>query len=85
MSEVRVGARSYVGWAAAEPSGPERVEWHMTYEVHERERVLARDEVRYTWWTLTEDALRAETAPHRLRVLPHGPAGAGLYRVLPQD
>jgi hypothetical protein len=43
-----------------------------------------RDEVRYTWWTLTEDALRAETAPHRLRVLPHGPAGAGLYRVLPE-
>jgi hypothetical protein len=85
MGEVRVGARSYVGWAAAEPSGPEQVAWHMTYEVHERERVLARDEVRYTWWTLTDDALRAETAPHRLRVLPHGPAESGLYKVLPED
>jgi hypothetical protein len=84
MGEVRVGGRSYVGWAAAEPTGPERVDWHMTYEVHENGRVLARDDVHYDWWTLTEDALRAETSPHRLRVLPHGPSEAGLYKILPK-
>ncbi|WP_017573637.1 class I SAM-dependent methyltransferase [Nocardiopsis halotolerans] len=84
MSEVGLGERSYVGWAAAEPSGPEQVNWHMTYEVHEGDRVLSRDDVHYDWWTVTEDALRAETSPHRLRVLPHGPAEAGLYKLLPE-
>ncbi|WP_433697325.1 class I SAM-dependent methyltransferase [Nocardiopsis sp. CA-288880] len=84
MSEVRLGDRSYVGWAAAEPSGPERVNWHMTYEVHGGGRVIASDDVRYDWWTITEDALRAETSPHGLRAVPHGPTGAGLYKLLPE-
>lgn len=85
MSEVRVGERVYVGWAGAEPDGPERVAWHMTYEVHEGERLISRDEVRYRWWTVSESALHAETAPHGLRVVPHGPDGAGLYKVVREE
>ncbi|PDP88555.1 SAM-dependent methyltransferase [Glycomyces fuscus] len=84
MSEVRVGERVYTGWAEAEPAGAERITWHMTYEVRQGERLVSRDEVSYDWWTLSEEGLRAETAPHGLGVLPHGPAEAGLFRVVPQ-
>ncbi|MFV2198411.1 class I SAM-dependent methyltransferase [Nocardiopsis sp. LOL_012] len=82
MGETTVGGRTYAGWAAAEPSGPERVDWHMTYEIREGDRTIASDDVHYDWWTLTGEALAAEAAPHGLRVLPHGPAEAGLYKLL---
>ncbi|GAB3466548.1 hypothetical protein GCM10027570_55960 [Streptomonospora sediminis] len=81
MSDVRVGERTYTGWAAAEPAGPDRITWQMTYEVHHGERLVSRDEVHYDWWTLSEQVLRAETAPHGLHVAAHGPAEAGLFTV----
>ncbi|MFY7066966.1 class I SAM-dependent methyltransferase [Nocardiopsis changdeensis] len=84
MSEVRVGERAYVGWARAEPAGPERLTWHMTYQTRHGDRVLSSDEVHYDWWTVSETALRAETAPHGLTATPHGPAEAGLYKILRQ-
>ncbi|MDT0329430.1 class I SAM-dependent methyltransferase [Nocardiopsis lambiniae] len=82
MSEIHVGDRTYLGWAAAEPAGDERLSWHMTYETREGDRVVSTDDVHYDWWTVSEDSLRAETAPHRLTVVPHGPAEAGLYKIL---
>ncbi|WP_017589688.1 class I SAM-dependent methyltransferase [Nocardiopsis ganjiahuensis] len=85
MSELRIGERSYTGWAGAEPAGTEQVSWHMTYEVHEGDRLISRDEVSYAWWTVSEKALRAEAAPHGLLVVPHGPAAAGLFKVLREE
>jgi hypothetical protein len=85
MSELRIGKRSYVGWAGAEPAGAEQVSWHMTYEVHEDDRLVSRDEVHYAWWTVSEQALRAEAAPHGLSVVPHGPPGAGLFKILREE
>ncbi|GAA1088937.1 class I SAM-dependent methyltransferase [Nocardiopsis metallicus] len=85
MSELRVGERSYVGWAGAEPAGTEQLSWHMTYEVHEGDRLISRDEVHYDWWTVNEQALRAEAAPHGLSVVPHGPPEAGLFKVLREE
>ncbi|WP_306368705.1 trans-aconitate 2-methyltransferase [Nocardiopsis sp. CC223A] len=82
MSEVTVGGRTYVGWAGAEPAGPERLTWHMTYQTCEGDRVLSSDEVHYDWWTVSEAGLRAETAPHGLTVVPHGPAEADLYKII---
>lgn len=82
MTELRVGERSYVGWAGAVPVGTEQLSWHMTYEVHEGDRLVSRDDVHYAWWTVTEEALRAEAAPHGLSVVPHGPPEAGLFKLL---
>ncbi|MFD6096413.1 class I SAM-dependent methyltransferase [Nocardiopsis flavescens] len=81
MGEVPVGGRTYTGWARAEAAGPELLTWHMTYETRAGDRVLSSDEVRYDWWTVSEAALRAETAPYGLAVAPHGPAEAGLYTI----
>ncbi|MFL1427023.1 MULTISPECIES: class I SAM-dependent methyltransferase [unclassified Nocardiopsis] len=85
MTEIALGERTYVGWAAAEPAGPERLTWHMTYETREGDRVVSSDDVHYDWWTVSEAGLRAETAPHGLRVVPHGPAEAGLYKILREN
>lgn len=82
MAELHIGGRSYVGWAEAEPVGTEEISWHMTYEVHEGDRIVGRDEIHYVWWTLSEGALRAEATPHGLLVVPHGPAEMGLFKVL---
>ena len=82
MAELHIGKRSYVGRAGAEPTGPEQISWLMTYEVHEDDRLISRDDVRHTWWTISEQALRAETAPHGLRVVPHGPPEAELFKLL---
>ncbi|MFD3683939.1 class I SAM-dependent methyltransferase [Nocardiopsis sp. NPDC058631] len=81
MSDIRLGERTYSGWAQAEPDGPERVTWQMAYEVREGDRLVSRSEVRYPWWTVSESSLRAETEPHGLGVTPQGPEDAGLYRI----
>ncbi|MFC3518166.1 class I SAM-dependent methyltransferase [Streptomonospora nanhaiensis] len=81
MSRVEVGSRTYLGWAEAEPAGGDRITWHMTYEVHEGDRLVSRDEVHYDWWTLTARRLAAETAAHGLTTQPHGPTEAGLFTV----
>ena len=81
MGDIRPGKRTYSGWARAEPDGPERVTWQMTYEVREGDRLVSRSEVRYPWWTVSESSLRAETEPHGLGVTPQGPGDAGLYRI----
>ncbi|QBI54861.1 class I SAM-dependent methyltransferase [Streptomonospora litoralis] len=83
MTDLRIGLRTYTGWAEASPAGPDRITWRMTYEVHEGERLIGRDEVAYTWWTLTGDGLRSEAGRHGLAVAPHGPADAGLFLVGP--
>lgn len=85
MTELSIGKRIYAGWAEAEPTGTEQVSWHMTYEVHEDDRLVSRDEVHYAWWTVSEQTLRTETAPHGLRVVPHGPPEAGLFKLLREE
>ncbi|MGI5121663.1 class I SAM-dependent methyltransferase [Marinactinospora thermotolerans] len=79
MGEARVGRGRCVGWAAAEPSGPESVTWYMEYEVHDGLGGVRTSRTDYTWWTLDEAGLRAETARHGLAVSAFGPAGAGLF------
>lgn len=82
MAELRIGERHYIGWAEAEPVGTERITWRMTYQIHEGDRLVSRDEIHYAWWTLSEQALRTEATPHGLLVIPHGPAEAGLFKIL---
>ncbi|WP_067599070.1 class I SAM-dependent methyltransferase [Nocardiopsis listeri] len=85
MAELHIGGRHYVGWAEAEPIGTEQLSWNMTYEVYEGDRLISRDEIHYAWWTLSEQALHAEATPHGLLVVPHGPAEAGLFKVLREE
>ncbi|SOD62777.1 Methyltransferase domain-containing protein [Streptomyces zhaozhouensis] len=59
---VRVGTYDYRGWSEAEPAGDQRVLWHMTYETLHQGRVVARVEVEYDWWVVTDEELRAEWA-----------------------
>lgn len=84
MSEVHVGRRSYVGWAAAEPAGPDRITWHMTYEVYEGTARVSHVDVDYDWWVLDEQGLRSEAAAHGLTVHAHGPPDAGFFLLSPE-
>ncbi|RMI46701.1 class I SAM-dependent methyltransferase [Streptomyces triticirhizae] len=59
---VRVGTYEYRGWSEAEPAGDQRLVWHMTYETLQQGRVLARVEVDYDWWVVTDEELHAEWA-----------------------
>ncbi|ONK09542.1 class I SAM-dependent methyltransferase [Streptomyces sp. MP131-18] len=59
---VRVGAYDYRGWSEAEPAGDQSVVWHMAYETLHQGRVVARVDVDYDWWVVTDEELRAEWA-----------------------
>jgi SAM-dependent methyltransferase len=79
MGEARIGRNRYAGHAEARADGPDRITWHMTYEVRGEDGAAPPVEVAYPWWTLTPDALRDEAAAHGLEARPTGPAEAGLF------
>lgn len=62
MAEVRVGALTYVGVAAAEPSGESAIRWDMTYRVEGEEGVLTEFTASDEWAVATPEALAQELA-----------------------
>ncbi|WP_043618115.1 class I SAM-dependent methyltransferase [Nonomuraea candida] len=81
FGELRVGHRRYEGWGRAEPAGPGRITWHMTYRTLADGAPAEQAEVSYAWWVLDRDRLRAEVAEHGLRASPTGPGELGLWLV----
>ncbi|TYB57287.1 class I SAM-dependent methyltransferase [Nonomuraea sp. PA05] len=80
-ADVRLGRRRYEGWARAEPTGSDRVTWHMTYRTHHDDRLVGEVTATYDWWVLDEPQLKAELAGHGLSPTPTGPAELGMYLI----
>ncbi|MEV5892483.1 class I SAM-dependent methyltransferase [Nonomuraea fuscirosea] len=80
-ADVRLGRRRYEGWARAEPAGPGRVTWHMTYRTHHDDRRVGEVTASYHWWVLGERQLTAELARHGLKPVRTGPAELGMYLI----
>lgn len=83
MADIPFGANRYEGWAAAEPAAEDRLTWTMTYAVSGPHLPRREITVNYDWWTLTPEALTAETAGHGLACTPHGPEDAGFFVLRP--
>ncbi|PZG21021.1 class I SAM-dependent methyltransferase [Nonomuraea aridisoli] len=81
FSELRIGRRRYEGWGRAEPAGPERITWHMTYRAFQDGEPAEEVEVEYAWWILGPDRFKAELAEHDLHVTPTGPTDLGLWSI----
>jgi hypothetical protein len=62
MAEVRVGGLTYVGVAAAEPSGEDSITWNMTYRVEREKNVITEFTASDEWAVMTPAALAAEVA-----------------------
>nr|WP_260408635.1 class I SAM-dependent methyltransferase [Planomonospora venezuelensis] len=77
--EVRIGRRVYEGWGRAEPAGPDRLTWHMTYRTHQDGKPVGEVGVSYDWWLLTEERLVGELEVYGLVPSRTGPAEAGMY------
>lgn len=79
FSELHVGRRRYEGWGRAEPAGPDRLAWRMTYRAFQDGEPAEEVEVEYAWWVLDPDRLKAELAEHGLHAAPTGPIELGLW------
>jgi SAM-dependent methyltransferase len=66
LADVRVGRRRYEGWGRAEPAGPGRITWHMTYRTYHDDRLADELRVAYDWWVLGEQQLKVELDGHGL-------------------
>lgn len=62
MAEVRVGGLTYVGVAAAEPSGENAITWNMTYRVERDGDVLTELTASDEWAVTSPGVLAAEVA-----------------------
>jgi hypothetical protein len=80
-AEVQVGRRAYEGWGRAEPAGPDRLTWHMTYRTYQDGRLVAELAVSYDWWLLGQERLRAEVDELGLSLDNIGPANLGMYAI----
>ncbi|GAA2691556.1 methyltransferase domain-containing protein [Nonomuraea recticatena] len=78
-AEVRVGRRTYEGWGRAEPAGPDRLTWHMTYRTYQDGELVGELETSYAWWVLTEEQLKAELGEHGLEPARTGPVELGMH------
>jgi hypothetical protein len=79
MADVRIGRRRYAGWGRAEPVGPDRLTWHMTYRTYHDEELVRELKVSYVWWVFTERRLSEELAKRDLKLDRTGPAELGMY------
>ncbi|WP_346101977.1 class I SAM-dependent methyltransferase [Nonomuraea maheshkhaliensis] len=80
-ADLRLGRRRYEGWARAEPAGPDRVTWHMTYRTHHDDQLVGEVTAAYDWWVLDERQLTAELARYDLKPVRTGPAELGMYLI----
>ncbi|MEV2271951.1 class I SAM-dependent methyltransferase [Nonomuraea africana] len=80
-ADVRLGRRRYEGWGRAEPAGPDRITWHMTYRTYHDDRLTDEVTASYDWWVLNEQQLTAELAGHDLKPARTGPAELGMYLI----
>jgi len=57
---VTVGRLRYEGRGRAEPIGPDRLRWTMTYRTLDGDTEIARAIAEYDWWTVSAATLAAE-------------------------
>ncbi|MGP3955753.1 class I SAM-dependent methyltransferase [Nonomuraea sp. 3N208] len=81
FADVRLGRRRYEGWGRAEPVGPDRIAWHMTYRTYHDDRLVGELETTYDWCVLDEERLEKELDEHGLVLSRTGPAELGMYRI----
>lgn len=62
VTTVALGASRLEGWMQAEPAGPDRLSWTMTYRVARGEEPLEEQVVRFDWHTAAPDTVIAEAA-----------------------
>ncbi|RVX41386.1 methyltransferase family protein [Nonomuraea polychroma] len=79
FADVRLGRRRYEGRGRAEPTGPDRLTWHMTYRTYHDDRLVDELEVDYDWWVLDGQRLKEEVNEHGLVVSRTGPEELGMY------
>lgn len=79
FADVRIGRRRYEGWGHAEPAGPDRITWHMTYRTYHDDRLVGELETTYGWWVLDEQRLKEELGEHGLVPSRTGPVELGMY------
>jgi SAM-dependent methyltransferase len=79
FADMRIGRRRYEGWGRAEPAGPDRITWHMTYRTYQDDRLTGVLEARYDWWVLDERRLKEELGRHGLVHRRTGPDELGMY------
>jgi SAM-dependent methyltransferase len=77
FADVRLGRRRYEGWGRAEPAGPDRLTWRMTYRTYHDDRLAGEVEVDYAWWVLDGQRLKEEVSEHGLVVSRTGPEERG--------
>lgn len=76
-----VGQRRYSGSGRAEPDGPDRVTWHMRWQVFDAGGVVVDERTATsTWWTVSPSQLAHEAGTHGL-VCHTGDEAQGLYVV----
>jgi hypothetical protein len=68
MSEVVVGGRRYRGSARAEPSGPDTVDWEMSYEILEGDATVAAFTAADRWVVVGPEQLADELGPRGLTI-----------------
>jgi SAM-dependent methyltransferase len=73
---VKLGADTYEGWAAAEPTAPDSVRWTMTYRITHHDEVRHQAITHFDWWTISADDIAAEATAAGLTCRP---ADADLY------
>ncbi|MDP4511315.1 class I SAM-dependent methyltransferase [Nonomuraea turcica] len=79
FADVRLGRRRYEGWGRAEPAGPDRLTWHMTYRTYHDDRLVGEVQVDYDWWVLDGQRLKEELSEHGLVASHTGPEELGMY------
>ncbi|GAA4913196.1 hypothetical protein GCM10023334_012960 [Nonomuraea thailandensis] len=79
FADVRIGRRRYEGWGRAEPAGPDRIVWHMTYRTYQDDRLADELKTHYDWWVLDERRLKEEVGRHGLVQHRTGPDELGMH------
>jgi SAM-dependent methyltransferase len=79
---VRLGADTYEGWSAAEPSGPDSLRWTMTYRITRDGQAHHEAVTHFDWWTVSADDVAAEAGAAGLACEP-GEAGLLVLRRRP--
>ncbi|MEU4344046.1 class I SAM-dependent methyltransferase [Nocardia sp. NPDC023852] len=73
MAEARIGRRRYTGSATAEPSGPDAVDWQMSYRVMEAGATVAEFTARDRWVVVTAEQISEELRPRGLTITETAP------------
>lgn len=74
VTRVQVGRHTYEGWGGARPSGPETIQWRMTWRILAGDRVIAERVAETEWWTVSQATVLRELREAGLDATP-GDAG----------